>query len=105
MDWDERAQASSHYAESLSWARQFNSAKGPRIANWVSTFRDNQASESVGNSRGSFNWSCRIQFDDSVQWIVRFAVPGRVMDGDEKITYEAATMRFVKEIERLSQRT
>lgn len=96
MDWDERAQAS-HYAESLSWARRFNSTKGPRIANWVSTFRDNQHSEVVGDSCGSFNWSCRIKFDDGVQWMVRFAVPGRIMDGDEKITHEAATMRFVKE--------
>ncbi|KAJ5562714.1 hypothetical protein N7461_001475 [Penicillium sp. DV-2018c] len=96
MDWDERAQAS-HYAESLSWARRFNSTKGPRIANWVSTFRDNQPSEIVGDSCGSFNWSCRIKFDDGVQWMVRFAVPGRVMDGDEKTTHEVATMRFVKE--------
>lgn len=96
MDWDERAHAS-HYAESLSWARQFNSTKGPPIATWVSTFRDNQPSEVVGDSCGSFNWSCRIKFDDGVQWMVRFAVPGRVMDGDEKITHEAATMRFVKE--------
>ncbi|RDW63221.1 phosphotransferase family protein [Aspergillus mulundensis] len=96
MDWDERAHAS-HYAESLSWARRFNSTKGPPIATWVSTFRNNQPSEVVGDNCGSFNWSCMIRFDDGVQWMVRFAVPGRVMDGDEKVSHEAATMRFVKD--------
>ena len=97
MDWDERAHAS-HYAESLSWARRFNSTKGPAIAAWVSTFRNNQPSEVVGDNCGSFNRSCRIKFDDGVQWMVRFAVPGRVMDSDEKIADEAATTRFVKEM-------
>ncbi|KAJ0414799.1 kinase-like domain-containing protein [Aspergillus carlsbadensis] len=96
MDWDERAQAS-HYAESLSWASRFNSSKGPPIATWVSTFRNNQPSEVVGDDCGSFNWSCRVKFDDGVQWMVRFAVPGRVMDSDEKIAHEAATMQFVKD--------
>ncbi|KAL2819759.1 kinase-like domain-containing protein [Aspergillus granulosus] len=96
MDWDERAEAS-HYAESLSWASRFNSTRGPPIATWVSTFRNNQPSEVVGDNCGSFNWSCRVKFDDGIQWMVRFAVSGRVMDDDEKISHEAATMRFVKE--------
>ncbi|KAE8399978.1 hypothetical protein BDV37DRAFT_258992 [Aspergillus pseudonomiae] len=29
--------------------------------------------------------------------MVRFAVPGRVMNGDEKICHEAATMQFIKD--------
>ncbi|KAL4964163.1 phosphotransferase family protein [Aspergillus stella-maris] len=96
MDWDERAEAS-HYAESLSWSGRFNDARGSPIADWVSTFRDNHPSEVVDDYCGSFNWCCRVRFDDGLQWIVRFAVPGRVMNGDEKVCHEVATMRFVKE--------
>ena len=32
-----------------------------------------------------------------MKWLVRFAVPGRVIDGDEKILREVTTMRLVKE--------
>ncbi|KAL4807438.1 hypothetical protein BDV18DRAFT_167968 [Aspergillus unguis] len=96
MDWDERVEYS-HYNESLSWARRFNTSRGPPIAAWVSTFRNNQPAEVIGDHCGSFNWSNRIKFNDGLQWMVRFAVSGRVMDGDAKIRHEAATMEFVKE--------
>lgn len=95
MDWDECAEAS-HRAESLSWARKFNEARGPPLAAWVSTFRNNLPCEVVGDDCGSFNWSCKVRFNDGVQWMVRLAVPGRVMKGDKKIAREVATMQFVK---------
>jgi hypothetical protein len=96
MDWDERVEAG-HYANSLAWAGRFNNVRGPAVASWVSTFRNNQYAEVVGDYCGSFNWSCKVRFEDGVQWIVRFAVSGRVMNGDEKIRHEAATMQFIKE--------
>ena len=96
MDWDERTEAS-HYAESLSWARKFNDVRGAGIAGWVSTFRHNLPCEIVSDHCGSFNWSCKVRFEDGTQWMVRFAVPGRVMKGDEKVSHEVATMQFVKE--------
>jgi hypothetical protein len=37
-----------------------------------------------------------VQFEDNIKWIVRFAVPGKVMNGDEKIRSEVATMQFIK---------
>ena len=96
MDWDERAEAS-HSAESLSWAGKFNNTRRASIADWVSTFRHNLPSEIVDDACGSFNRSCRVRFEDGTQWMVRFAVPGRVMNGDEKVSHEVATTQFVNE--------
>lgn len=95
MDWDERAERI-HYEQSLAWSGRFNDKKETDIAQWVSSFRDNFPSELVDNRCGSFNWSCRIRFDDGLQWMVRFAVPGKIMDGDEKVHREVNTMQFLK---------
>jgi hypothetical protein len=75
MDWDERAEAA-HRADSLVWSRKFNDARGPPMAAWVSTFRNQQRCEVVGDYCGSFDWVCRIRFDDGVEWAAKFAVPG-----------------------------
>jgi hypothetical protein len=95
MDWDERAEVY-HRAISLAWSGRFNDVRGPPIATWVSTFRNGQLCEVVGDNCGSFNWSCQIRFKDGVQWMIRFAVPGRAIDGDEKVRHEVATMQFIK---------
>lgn len=95
MDWDERAQMV-HDDESLAWSSTFNDTPQTDIAKWVSSFRDNHPSEFVEHYTGSFNWSCRIRFNDGLEWLVRFAVPGKVMDGDEKVRREVDTMRFIK---------
>ncbi|KFY46464.1 hypothetical protein V495_02450 [Pseudogymnoascus sp. VKM F-4514 (FW-929)] len=72
MDWDKRAEHS-HRADSLAWSSKFNEARGGPLSTWLSTFRNGLPCE-----------------------IVRFAVPGKVMNGDEKIRSEVATMRFIK---------
>ena len=95
MDWDERAQKA-HDDESLAWAHTFNGTPPSDIAKWISTFRNGYTSEFVCNMCGSFNWSCRIRFNDGLQWVVRFAVPGKVMNGDEKMRREVITMQFIK---------
>jgi hypothetical protein len=88
MDWDDCAE-SHHNAESIAWFGRFSEVRGPRMAAWVSTFRNEL-------SCGSFNWTCKVRFEDCLQWMVRFAVPGKVMNGDEKVRREVATMQFIR---------
>lgn len=95
MDWDERAE-NSHRSDSLAWSGKFNEARGGPFSTWLSTFRNGLPCEVVGDVCGSFNWCCKVQFEDNIKWIVRFAVPGKVMNGDEKIRREVATMQFIK---------
>ncbi|OCK73946.1 hypothetical protein K432DRAFT_430305 [Lepidopterella palustris CBS 459.81] len=96
MEWDERAELA-HDTLCDRWFSKFRVQRGPTIANWVSSFRDGLPSEIVEDHCGSFNWSCRVRFKDGVEWLVRFAVPGRVMDGDEKLRREVAVMHLVRE--------
>ncbi|KAF2462601.1 uncharacterized protein BDR25DRAFT_338215 [Lindgomyces ingoldianus] len=96
MEWDERAELA-HDTLCDEWFSKFRAQRGPTIANWISSFRSGHPSEIVEDHCGSFNWSCRVRFKDSVEWLVRFAVPGRVMDGDEKLRREVAVMCLVRE--------
>lgn len=96
MDWDERAELK-HSDLTGRWGGLFKVLRGPIIADWVSYFRDGHPSEIIDDHFGSFNWSCRVRFKDGLEWLVRFAVPGRVMDGDEKIRREVATMYLIRE--------
>ncbi|KFZ05903.1 hypothetical protein V501_07916 [Pseudogymnoascus sp. VKM F-4519 (FW-2642)] len=95
MDWDDCAE-NSHRADSLAWSGKFNEVRNGTLSTWLSTFRNGLPCEVVGDLCGSFNWSCKVQFEDHVKWIVRFAVPGKVMNGDEKTRREVATMQFIK---------
>ncbi|KAF2241873.1 hypothetical protein BU26DRAFT_535226 [Trematosphaeria pertusa] len=94
MEWDERAELA-HDTLCDEWFSKFRAQRGPIIANWVSSFRSGHPSAIVEDHCGSFNWSCRVRFKDSVEWLVRFAVPRRVMDGDEKLHREVAVMCLV----------
>ncbi|KAF2455601.1 hypothetical protein BDY21DRAFT_395994 [Lineolata rhizophorae] len=96
MEWDERAELA-HDTLCDEWFSKFRAQRGPTTANWVSSFRSGHPSEIIEDHCGSFNWSCRVRFKDSVEWLVRFAVPGRVMDGDEKLRREVAVMCLVRE--------
>lgn len=96
MEWDELAELA-HDTVCDEWFSKFRAQQGPTIANWISSFRSGHPSEIVEDHCGSFNWSCRVRFKDSVEWLVRFAVPGRVMDGDEKLRREVAVMCLVRE--------
>ncbi|KAF2000504.1 hypothetical protein P154DRAFT_598462 [Amniculicola lignicola CBS 123094] len=64
---------------------------------WISSFRSGHPSEIIEDHCGSFNWSCCVRFRDGVEWLVQFAVPGRVMDGDKKLRREVAVMCLVRE--------
>ncbi|KAF1952868.1 hypothetical protein CC80DRAFT_527599 [Byssothecium circinans] len=88
MDWDERTELA-HEALSVRWFSKFREQKF-RIADWVSSYRDGQSSTIVSDHCGSFNWSYRLRFEDAVEWLIRFPVPGRVMDCGEKLRREVA---------------
>ncbi|KAH6716202.1 hypothetical protein BKA61DRAFT_631645 [Leptodontidium sp. MPI-SDFR-AT-0119] len=94
MDWDERVERA-HYVEAGLWSYKFNQCRGVPLTTWVSTFRGGMSCTLDGDSCGSFNWCCKVRFDDGVQWMVRFSVPGRVVNGDEKVKHEVATMRLI----------
>jgi len=71
---------------------------GPSIAAWVSTFRNNQPSEVVGDIVWIVQLELQSTVDDGIQWMVRFAVSGRVVEADEKHRrVRAATMQFIRE--------
>jgi hypothetical protein len=95
MDWDERVELA-HETLCEEWMGKFRKLRDC-IPGWISSFRNGHPCRVLNNHCGSFNWSCSLRFDDSVEWLVRFAVPGRVMDGDEKIIREVATMQLIKE--------
>jgi hypothetical protein len=96
MDWDDRAERA-HDSLSDEWFNKYIMQKS-RIADWVSSFRDGHPpSKIIGTCCGSFNWSCRLLFEDQVEWLLRFAVPGKVMDRDEKLCREVAVMVLVRE--------
>jgi hypothetical protein len=95
MEWDDRAERA-HQSIADDWFVRYHEQK-PRIADWISTFREGHACELVDICCGSFNWGCRILFKDGMEWLVRFAVPGMVMHGNEKLRREVAAMNLVKE--------
>jgi len=96
MDWDERVQQS-HEDETRVWFLRFSEARNCEIAKWVSKYRDGKRCVVVEDRCGSYNWSSVVGFDDGLQWLVRFAVPGRAMNRDEKVQNEVAVLRFLKE--------
>lgn len=96
MEWDELAELA-HDELSDQRFSKFRTQKQTSLADWVSSFRNGHPCEVVENLCGSFNWSCRVRFKDSVEWLVRFPVPGRVMDGDEKLYREVAVMYLISE--------
>jgi len=93
MEWDDIAEHA-HQSVADNWFLRYHEQRA-HIADWVSTFRDGRACELVGVCCGSFNWGCRILFEDTTEWLVRFAVPGMVMDGDAKLRREIAAMTMI----------
>jgi hypothetical protein len=94
MDWDERVELR-HEKITLEWVGQLRQSR-PHIPAWISTFRDNQPCQILDDHHGSFNWSLSLRFNDGVEWLVRFPVPGRVMQVDEKTAREVEISRFIK---------
>lgn len=45
----------------------------------------------------SFNWCCKVVFDHSGAWAVRFPVAGNVMHAEENVRQEVTVMKFINE--------
>ncbi|KAF2221587.1 hypothetical protein BDZ85DRAFT_221629 [Elsinoe ampelina] len=97
MDFDDRVE-DRHKAEAWEWFEQLKK-EAANIDTWISTFRNGDPSAPLKEQMaGSFNWCVTVKFySDGKKWIVRFAVPGKVMDPDGKMFREVAAMRFIKE--------
>lgn len=95
MDWDERVQ-STHAQLWDEWFQRLRGTTGLELTTWISGFR-NCPGNFIDSSFGSFNYCCRVNFSDGVDWMVRFTMPGRVMDGDAKVTHEVSAMRLIKD--------
>lgn len=80
----------------LEWEPAFDKERNTTLPQWLSGYRDRHPCKILTTYHGSFNWSCSVRFDDGITWLVRFAVPGKVMDGDAKVAREVATMYYVK---------
>lgn len=93
MEWDDRAEAA-HRSAADNWFLRYHEQRS-HIAAWVSTLRGGLACELVETCCGSFNWGCHVMFEDTTEWLIRFAVPGMVMDGDAKLCREVAAMKMI----------
>jgi hypothetical protein len=95
MDFDRRVDTC-NMDRALEWGAVFDKKRNTTLPQWLSGYRNRQPCEVLKTYHGSFNWSCSVRFNDGITWLVRFAVPGKVMDGDAKVAREVATMYYVK---------
>ncbi|KAF1916447.1 hypothetical protein BDU57DRAFT_556679 [Ampelomyces quisqualis] len=95
MDFD-RCVETCNMERALEWGAAFDKERNTTLPRWLSGYRNCQPCEVLTTYHGSFNWSCSVRFKDGITWLVRFAVPGKVMDGDAKVAREVATMYYVK---------
>ncbi|GAB0139994.1 hypothetical protein EsHS_00000632 [Epichloe bromicola] len=47
--------------------------------------------------RGAYNLSCKVEFKNGEKWIVRFPMVGKVVNADEKIDIDVATMNLLRQ--------
>ncbi|KAF1959161.1 hypothetical protein CC80DRAFT_591232 [Byssothecium circinans] len=95
MDFDGRVDTC-NLDRALEWGVVFDKERYTTLPQWLSGYHNRRPCEVLATHHGSFNWSCSVRFNDGITWLVRFAVPGKVMDGDAKVAREVATMYYVK---------
>lgn len=101
MDWDERFELDNN-AAFLSWIRKYDEARGSRLTGWISSLHPNRLpcklmTDKMEDSRGAFNMNCKVKFDNDEKWIVRFPMVGKVINHDEKVEIEVATMELIRQ--------
>ncbi|KAF4980844.1 hypothetical protein FZEAL_3242 [Fusarium zealandicum] len=101
MDWDDRVNLDNNVSF-LSWIRKYDDAREKRLTDWVSTFRRDGlpcklTTHKRNDSRGAYNMSCKVQFENGDKWIVRFPMVGKVINADEKTEIEVATMKLIRQ--------
>jgi len=83
MDFGRRVETC-NMDRALEWGAAFDKERNTTLPQWLSSYRNRQPCKVLTTYHGSFNGSCSVRFNDGIAWLVRFAVPGKVMDGDEK---------------------
>ena len=78
------------------WREKFAS-RGLEIVTLASKYRNNQPCIPVSIAGGSFNFCVQVRFEDDVEWMIRFPIPGRAMHPEQKTKQEVATMKFLQE--------
>lgn len=100
MDWDDRFNLDNNVSF-LSWIRKYDDAREKQLTDWVSTFHRDRlpcklTTHKRNDSRGAYNLSCKVEFQNGEKWIVRFPMVGKVVNADEKIEIEVATMNLIR---------
>ncbi|KAI5864632.1 hypothetical protein GGS23DRAFT_457488 [Durotheca rogersii] len=101
MDWDDRVNLDNNVSF-LSWIRKYDDAREKQLTDWVSTFHHDSlrcklVTHKRGDSRGAYNLSCRMEFENGEEWMVRFPMVGKVVNADEKTEIEVATMNLIRQ--------
>lgn len=101
MDWDDRVNLDNNVSF-LSWIRKYNEARETRLTDWVSTFHKDGlpcklTTHKLDDSRGAFNMNCKVDFSNGEKWMVRFPMVGKVINADEKVEIEVATMNLIRQ--------
>jgi aminoglycoside phosphotransferase (APT) family kinase protein len=101
MDWDDRVELDNN-ASFLSWIRKYDEVRENQLAAWVSTFHVSHlpfklATHKLNDSRGAFNINCKVEFDNGEKWMVRFPMVGKIINADEKVEIEVATINLIRQ--------
>jgi hypothetical protein len=102
MDWDDRVLLDNN-ASCLLWLRKYDKARRERLTDWVSTLHKDHlpcklaTHTKLEDSRGAYNMSCKVIFDNGEKWMVRFPMVGKVMIADEKVEVEVAVMKLIRQ--------
>ena len=99
MDFD-RIHISAQEQQTADWQRDLQGA-GQKILAIASYYNQKKPCVPFEVHCGRFNYCIAVEFEDGqehrTRWMMRFPVPGRVMDPETKVKHEAATMTFLAE--------
>lgn len=101
MDWDDRFNRDNN-ASFLSWIRRYDHAREQELTDWASMLHPDRlacklTTHKRNDSRGAYNLGCKVEFENGEKWIVRFPMVGKVVNADEKIEIEVATMNLIRQ--------
>ncbi|KPA35838.1 phosphotransferase enzyme family protein [Fusarium langsethiae] len=101
MDWDDRFNRDNN-ASFLSWIRRYDHAREQELTDWASLLHPDRlacklTTHKRNDSRGAYNLGCKVEFENGEKWIVRFPMVGKVVNADEKIEIEVATMNLIRQ--------
>lgn len=101
MDWDDRFGLDNNVSF-LLWITKYDNARENELTNWISTLHKDRlpcklTTHKKDDSRGAFNMNCKVEFESGEKWMVRFPMVGKVVNADEKVEVEVATMKLIRQ--------